>query len=178
MLSLGQTFPAYKLKGVTSIEPGADFGVFDNARDANKWKVFVFYPKDFTFGSPTELSGFGKLESDFADRDAQLYGVSTDSEFVHLAWRQSHADLKDLPYPLLSDIAGRLTESLGILEPEERVCHRAVYIVDPENTVRFAAIYDMSIGRSPEEVLRVLDAMQTGELCPCNWKKGEATLQV
>ena len=98
--------------------------------------------------------------------------------FVHLAWRQSHADLKDLPYPLLSDIAGRLSESLGILEPEERVCHRAVYIVDPENTVRFAAIYDMSIGRSPEEVLRVLDAMQTGELCPCNWKKGEATLQV
>lgn len=178
MLSLGQQFPSYDLKGVVSIADGADFEVFDRSRDSNKWKVFVFYPKDFTFVCPTELAGFGQMEGEFADRDAQLYGVSTDSEFVHLAWRKSHDDLRDLPYPLLSDIAGNLSEALGILEPTERVCNRAIYVVDPENVVRFAAIYDMNVGRSPEEVLRVLDALQTGELCPCNWKRGEETLQV
>ncbi|MEM7306969.1 MAG: peroxiredoxin [Planctomycetota bacterium] len=177
MLTLGQRFPDYRLKGVVSIDSDADFESFDNARDGDRWKIFVFYPKDFTFVCPTELAAFGKLTGDFADRDAALYGVSTDSEFVHLAWRRDHDDLRDLPYPLLSDTARRLSGALGVLEPEEEVCHRATYIVDPAGVVRFAAIYDPSVGRSADEVLRVLDALQTEELCPCNWQRGEETLK-
>ena len=178
MLALGQAFPDYRLKGVVSTEPGKEFETFDPARDAGKWRVFVFYPKDFTFVCPTELAKFGELERDFADRDAQLYGVSTDSEFVHLAWRKDHADLKALPYPLLSDTARRLSRALGVLEPEEEVCHRATFVVDPEGVIRYAAMNDPSVGRSADEVLRVLDALQTGELCPCNWQPGQETLKV
>ena len=178
MLSLGERFPDYSLKAVASAEPGAEFERVDPARDQGKWRVFVFYPKDFTFVCPTELAGFGKLEGQFRERGAQLYGVSTDSEFVHLAWRRDHADLRELPYPLLSDVAKRLSRELGILEPEEEVCHRATYVVDPDGVVRYAAIHDPSVGRSPEEVLRVLDALQTKELCPCNWQAGDDTLKV
>ena len=178
MLSLGQTFPDYSLKGVVSNDVATAFETFDDARDAGKWRVFVFYPKDFTFVCPTELAAFGKLEREFADRDAQLYGVSTDSEFVHLAWRKDHDDLRDLPYPLLADTARRLSGALGVLEPEEEVCHRATYVVDPEGVIRYAAMHDPSVGRSADEVLRVVDALQTGELCPCNWQKGDETLQV
>ena len=177
MLSLGQTFPEYALKGVESAA-SLDFETFTPERDAGRWRVFVFYPKDFTFVCPTELAGFGKLAKDFDERGASLYGVSTDSEFVHLAWRQNDPILKDLPYPLLSDIARRLSRALGIPEPTEEVCHRATYIVDPEGVIRYAAMNDPSVGRSPQEVLRVLDALQTGELCACDWKPGDDTLKV
>jgi alkyl hydroperoxide reductase subunit AhpC len=92
-------------------------------------------------------------------------------------WRKDHPDLRDLPFPLLADVSRRFSESLGILEPEEKVCQRATFVVDPEGVIRYAAMNDPSVGRSPAEVLRVLDALQTGELCPCNWKPGEKTLQ-
>jgi peroxiredoxin (alkyl hydroperoxide reductase subunit C) len=107
-----------------------------------------------------------------------VIGGSTDSEFVHLAWRKDHADLRTLPFPLLSDIARELSEALGILDPREKVCGRATFIVDPEGVIRYASMHDDSVGRNPEEILRVLDALQTGELCPCNWKRGEETLAV
>jgi lipoyl-dependent peroxiredoxin subunit C len=97
---------------------------------------------------------------------------------VHHAWRNNHADLKDLPFPMLADIKRELTEQLGILDPAAGVAQRATFIVDPENIIRFVYVTDLSVGRSPSEVLRVLDALQTDELCPCNWQKGEATLTV
>ena len=117
------------------------------------------------------------LDKQFRDRDAQLYGVSTDSEFVHLAWRKSHEDLRNLPFPMLSDLKRELVTALGVLDPEAGVAQRATFIVDPQGIVRFVYVTDLSVGRSPEEVLRVLDALQTDELCPCNWQKGEDTLQ-
>ena len=141
-------------------------------------KVFFSYPKDFTFVCPTELKGFGDLLDEFADRDAELFAISTDSEFVHLAWRQSHDDLRDLPYPMLSDLRRDLSEALGILDPDEKVCRRATFLVDPKGVIRHVSVNDGSVGRNPKEVLRVLDALQTDELCPCNWQRGEDTLEV
>ena len=127
---------------------------------------------------PTEIAAFGKLNSEFADRDTQVLGGSTDSEFVHVAWRTHHADLKDLPFPMLSDIKRDLCEQLGILDLSAGVAQLASFFVDPENVIRFVYVTDLSVGRNPQEVLRVLDALQTDELCPCNWQKGEEALKV
>jgi len=107
-----------------------------------------------------------------------VLGGSVDSEFVHLAWRDNHEDLRDLPFPMLADVKRDLTEQLGILDPEAGVAQRATFIVDPEGIIRFVYVTDLSVGRNPQEVLRVLDALQTDELCPCNWQKGEETLTV
>lgn len=178
MLTVGQRFPSYKLNGVVSTDPKTAFQEFSSEQMDGKWQVIFFWPKDFTFVCPTEIASFDKLTDAFADRDAQLMGASTDSDFVHLAWRQSHDDLKGLKLPMLSDIRKDLARELGILEPSEEVALRATYIIDPHGIIRYASVNDMSVGRNPQEVLRVLDALQTDELCPCNWEKGQDTLQV
>ena len=103
--------------------------------------------------------------------------VSTDSEFVHLAWRRSHADLKDLPFPMLADTKRELSSALGILHKQDGVPLRATFIVDPTGVIRWVSVNDLSVGRNVDEVLRTLDALQTDELCPCNWKAGEETLK-
>lgn len=177
MLKVGDRFPAYALKAVDATTTPDTFADATNATLAGKWGVYVFWPKDFTFVCPTEIVGFDGLNGEFEDRDAQLIGVSTDSEFVHLAWRQSREDLAKVAYPWLADIKKELTVACGVLEENEGVALRATFIVDPEGIIRYAAVNDLSVGRSPDEVLRILDALQTDELCPCNWQKGEATLQ-
>ena len=177
MLTVGDTFPSFALKAVVSTDPKSAFTEITEQSNAGKWKVVFAWPKDFTFVCPTEIAAFGKLNGEFADRDAVIYGVSTDSEFVHLAWRQNHADLKELPFPMLADIKRELSAALGILDKAEGVCLRATFIVDPEGVIRFVSVNDLSVGRNPQEVLRVLDALQTDELCPCNWQKGDAVLK-
>ena len=178
MLGVGEQFPDFNLKAVVSNNKDNAFKTITNEDYSGKWKIFFFWPKDFTFVCPTEIAAFGKLNKEFHDRDAQLLGGSIDSEFVHLAWRNNHPDLKDLPYPMLSDIKRDLSSTLGILDEKEGVTQLATYIVDPQNVIRFAYVTDLSVGRNPQEVLRVLDALQTDELCPCNWQKGQETLQV
>ena len=177
MLTIGDKFPAFDLKAVVATDPKQAFTRITDRANDGKWKVVFFWPKDFTFVCPTEIAAFGRLNGDFADRDAVIYGVSTDSEFVHLAWRQNHVDLKELPFAMLADIKRELSAALGILDKEEGVCLRATFIVDPEGVIRFVSVNDLSVGRNPQEVLRVLDALQTDELCPCNWQKGEAVLK-
>ena len=176
MLGVGEQFPNYSLTAVVSLEKGKEFTTITNESYAGMWKVYFFWPKDFTFVCPTEIAGFGKHDKEFKDRDTQLLGCSIDSEFVHLAWRNNHADLKNLPYPMISDIKRDLTSELGILDPVAGVAQRAAYIVDPQGVIRFAYVTDLSVGREPKEVLRVLDALQTDELCPCGWQKGEEVL--
>ena len=176
MLTVGDKFPTFSLKATVSTEPGEEFQVIDNTTYAGKWLVVFFWPKDFTFVCPTEIAAFGDLNQAFADRDTQLLGGSTDSEYVHLAWRLQHPALKQLPFPMLSDIKRELGATLGILDREEGVALRATFVVDPEGVIRFVSVNDLQVGRNPDEVLRVLDALQTDELCPCNWKKGEPTL--
>jgi peroxiredoxin (alkyl hydroperoxide reductase subunit C) len=177
MLTIGDKFPAFDLKAVVSTDPKTAFAQVTDRSDKGKWKIVFFWPKDFTFVCPTEIAAFGKLNGDFNDRDAVVYGVSTDSEFVHLAWRQNHADLKSLPFAMLADIKRELSTALGVLDKQEGVALRATFIVDPEGVIRFVSVNDLSVGRNPAEVLRVLDALQTDELCPCNWQKGEEVLK-
>jgi alkyl hydroperoxide reductase subunit AhpC len=176
MLTIGDQFPSFTAKAVVSLDPGHEFATLSNTSFDGKWQVYFFWPKDFTFVCPTEIAGFGKLNGEFSDRDAQLLGVSTDSEYVHLAWRNQHPDLRDLPFPMIADVKRELTSALGVLDRREGVALRATFIVDPQGAIRFASVNDLSVGRNPAEVLRVLDALQTEELCPCNWHKGEATL--
>ncbi|MFZ0707319.1 MAG: peroxiredoxin [Candidatus Korobacteraceae bacterium] len=178
MLGVGEKFPDFKVTATMSLEKGKEFKEITNQDYAGKWKVYFFWPKDFTFVCPTEIAAFGKLNKEFVDRDAQILGGSTDSEFVHHAWRTHHEDLKTLPFPMLADIKRELTGQLGIIDENAGVAQRATYIVDPEGVIRFAYVTDLSVGRNPQEVLRVLDALQTDELCPCNWQKGEETLHV
>jgi peroxiredoxin (alkyl hydroperoxide reductase subunit C) len=177
MLGVGQKFPSFSVQATVSLEKGKTFATISDEDYQDKWKVYFFWPKDFTFVCPTEIAAFGKLNKDFTDRDAQVLGGSTDSEFVHLAWRQNHPDLKTLPFPMLADIKRELCAALGILDPKEGVAQRATFVVDPQNVIRFVSVNDLSVGRNPQEVLRVLDALQTDELCPCNWHKGEEVLK-
>lgn len=176
MLGVGHKFPAFSPQATVSTDKGKAFQTISEQR--LHWEVEgLFWPKDFTFVCPTEIAAFGKLNGEFRDRDAQLLGGSTDSEFVHLAWRQNHEDLKNLPFPMLADIKRDLCTSLGILDPQEGVAQRATFVVDPHNVIRFVSVNDLSVGRNPHEVLRVLDALQTDELCPCNWHKGQEVLK-
>ncbi len=175
MLTVGDLFPAFHSKACNGLTSD-DIIEIDNSTYKGKWTFFLFYPKDFTFVCPTELVEFGKRNGDFKDRDVQLIGGSTDNEFSHLAWRQSHADLKNLPYPLIA--AQKLAGDLGILDPKENVCLRASFLVDQHGVIQWATVNNLSVGRSVEEALRVVDAVQSDELCPCNWKKGDATLKV
>ena len=177
MSGIGRRFPEFTLTGVVSNDVKNAFQTFSHESFPGKWKVVFFWPKDFTFVCPTEIAAFGKLDKEFRARDAQLLGVSIDSEFVHLAWRREKDELRALPFPMLADIKRELASSLGILDPEAGVAQRATFIVDPQGVIRFVYVTDLNVGRSPEEVLRVLDALQTDELCPCNWQKGEDTLK-
>jgi lipoyl-dependent peroxiredoxin subunit C len=178
VLSIGSQFPSFKKKAVVSIEKGKEFTELTNeaASKDGKWMVMFWWPKDFTFVCPTEIAEFNKKATDFDDRDAVLIGASTDSEFVHAAWRRDHKDLRDLKFPMLADTSKSLAEELGILDNEEKIAYRATFIIDPQGIVRWVSVYDLSVGRNVQEVLRVLDALQTDELCPCNWKQGENTL--
>jgi alkyl hydroperoxide reductase subunit AhpC len=176
MLTVGEKFPNFSVTATVSRDKDKAFETITQDSYPGKWKVYFFWPKDFTFVCPTEIAAFGKLNREFADRDAQILGGSTDSEYVHLAWRNQHEDLRDLPFPMLADIKRDLTEQLGVLDINAGVAQRATFIVDPDNVIRFVYVTDLSVGRNPQEVLRVLDALQTDELCPCNWQKGEATI--
>ncbi|MCI5066671.1 peroxiredoxin, partial [bacterium] len=176
MLGVGDTFPEFDLVAVTSADPETGMTRVKSSDLEGKWKLFFFWPKDFTFVCPTEIVGFGELHEEFKDRDCHLIGASVDSEFVHLAWRKHEADLTESPFPWLSDIKRELSTALGILNTDEGVSVRAAFLVDEKNVIRFVTVTDFNVGRNPEEVLRVLDACQTDELCPCNWKKGEQTL--
>jgi alkyl hydroperoxide reductase subunit AhpC len=178
MLGIGKTFPQFNVKAVVSEDLKTAFQDVSNETYRGKWLVVFFYPKDFTFVCPTEIKGFADLNKDFKDRDAQLLTASTDSEFVHLAWRQQKEELRGLPFPMLSDIKRELSASLGILDEKEGVALRATFIVDPDGIIRYVSVNDLNVGRNPKEVLRVLDALQTDELCPCNWEKGQSTIKV
>ncbi len=131
MLTVGDKLPAFNVTGVVSLEKGKEFKEINQDSYKGQWLVLFFWPKDFTFICPTEIAEFGKRNKDFHDRDAQVLGVSTDSEYVHHAWRTHHPDLKNLPFPMLADIKRELSTSLGVLHKDAGVALRATFIVDP-----------------------------------------------
>ena len=181
MLTVGDAFPKFALKAVKGgpdgLKMSSAFTDITSDSDAGRWKLVFFWPKDFTFVCPTEIVAFGRLAGAFADRDAVIYGVSTDSEFVHMNWRLHHDDLRGLPIAMLADIRRELSAACGILDRAEGVALRATFLVDPQGVIRFASVNDLSVGRNPDEVLRVHDAQQSDEHCPCNWNKGEDFLR-
>ncbi|WP_028311389.1 peroxiredoxin [Derxia gummosa] len=182
MKTIGDKLEAFK---VTGVKPGFNhheengvsaFEEITEASFAGKWKIIYFYPKDFTFVCPTEIVGFNKLAKDFEDRDAVLLGGSTDNEFCKLAWRREHKDLDKLGHWQFADVTGSLVDQLGVREKSAGVALRATFIVDPDNTIQHVSVNSLNVGRSPEEILRLLDGLQTDELCPCNRGVGGATL--
>ncbi|HAU29284.1 MAG TPA: alkyl hydroperoxide reductase [Rhodospirillaceae bacterium] len=176
MLTVGDKFPAFSLKAVVSREPGGEFTTITNETHAGKWLIVFFWPKDFTFVCPTEIASFGEKMQECENGNTQILGVSTDSEYVHLAWRTHDPNLADLPFPMLSDIKHELSATLGILDKDEGVALRATFIVDPKGIIRHVSVNDLETGRNTDEVMRLLEALQTGKLTPCNWKPGTATL--
>ena len=177
MKTVGDKLEAF---AVTGVNPGSDqFFDITQTSFAGKWKVIVYYPKDFTFVCPTEIVAYDKLNKDFADRDAVLLIGSTDNEFCKLAWQASHEDLRKIRHIQFADTArheNSLIDQLGVFYQAAGAALRATFIMDPDNVIQHVTVNNLNVGRSPEETLRVLDALQTGELCACNRTIGGETL--
>ena len=176
MLTVGDRFPALKVP-VQQGDALPAGETLDLAETGGKWKILFYWPKDFTFVCPTEIVGYGELARDFADRDALLIGASTDTDFVHHAWRKADPRLAACDFPWIADNKKELAEALGILDREAGVAYRATFIVDPDNIIQHVTVNGLNVGRNPAETLRVLDALQTDELCPCNRSVGGETLK-
>ena len=177
MKTVGDKVTAF---AVTGVNPGKDdfFTITDKSFEG-KWKVIVYYPKDFTFVCPTEIVAYDKLANDFKDRDAVLLTGSTDNEFCKLAWQKAHPDLAKISHIQFADTARdefSLIEQLGVFYAPAGAALRATFIIDPDNVIQHVTVNNLNVGRSPEETLRVLDALQTGELCACNRAIGGETL--
>jgi len=182
MLGIGDKLPSFKITGV---KPGFNHheengvSAFEELTERSfpgKWKIIFFYPKDFTFVCPTEIAEFARLAPEFADRDAVVLGGSTDNEFVKLAWRRDHKDLNKLPIWSFADTNGSLVDGLGVRSPDG-VAYRYTFVVDPDNVIQHGYATNLNVGRAPKDTLRVLDALQTDELCPCNREVGGETLK-
>jgi peroxiredoxin (alkyl hydroperoxide reductase subunit C) len=183
MLTIGDKFPNFNLVASSDLpfeqlNMSNAFTTINESAYPNMWKLIFFYPKDFTFVCPTEIIAFANLFDEFKKRNTQILGCSVDSEFVHWAWRKYKQELRQLPFPLLSDIKRELSAELGILCPNSGVAQRALFIIDPKRIIRFVMVTDSNVGRSPEETLRVLDALQTGELCQCGWIRGSKAIDL
>lgn len=182
MAIIGTHLPAFQVVGVKPGFNAADengesaFETLTEASFPGQWKVIFFYPKDFTFVCPTEIAEFARLAPEFADRNAVVLGGSTDKEFCKLAWRRAHPDLNRLAIWQFADLAGSLVDALGI-RSTEGVAYRYTFVVDPQNIIQHVYATNLNVGRNPRDTLRVLDALQTDELCPCNREVGGSTLQ-
>ena len=177
MLTVGDKLPGLTVpvqQGTDKLPAGETINL---AETDGKWKILFYWPKDFTFVCPTEIVGYGELKKDFEDRDAVLIGASTDTAHVHFAWRRSDEQLAKADFPWIADNKKELASALGILDAAEGVAYRATFIVDPDNVIQHVTVNGLNVGRNPQEVLRVLDALQTDELCPCNWEKGKDVLK-
>ena len=168
-VQVGQPAPDFALKGVVD----GDFVDVKLSDYRGKWVVLFFYPLDFTFVCPTEIQGFAKHNAEFEELGAQVLGASVDSEHSHKAGIER--DFGSLPFPLLSDIRREATDAYGVLLPDG-IALRGTFIVDPEGTLKYAVVHSNNVGRNTDETLRVLQALQTGELCPVDWRPGQATL--
>jgi lipoyl-dependent peroxiredoxin subunit C len=177
-VSVGQPAPNFNVKAYDRTKNGTDkeFTTVTLNDFKGKWVCLFFYPLDFTFVCPTELVAFNKMLGEFADRNCVVLTASTDSEFSHKGWCESHNDLKGMRYLMLADTTHTLARAFGVLKEDAGIAYRGIFLIDPNGIVRWLAVHDLPVGRNVEEVLRVLDALQTDKLCPCNWQKGEETI--
>jgi lipoyl-dependent peroxiredoxin subunit C len=191
MKTVGDKIERFAVTGVKPGQPEDAFFTIDEQTFAvewkDKWKVIAYYPKDFTFVCPTEIVAYDKLFQDFEDRDAVLLTGSTDNEFCKVAWQMAHEDLKKIKHIQFADTQREyfngeeyvnlsLAEQLGIIYGPAGAALRATFIVDPKGVIQHVTVNNLDVGRSADETLRVLDALQTGELCACNRTIGGETL--
>jgi alkyl hydroperoxide reductase subunit AhpC len=175
MLKLNQPAPAFK-------QPAYQKGIKDDFTEISledykgKWVVLFFYPRDFTFVCPTEIQGFAKHEKAFADVNTQILAASTDSVNSHKAWFER--DLKEVDFPIIADPTQELSRSYMVFNEELGEAERGLFIIDPEGNLRYLLVSDDNVGRSVEETLRVVKALQTGGKCPIDWQPGEANIKV
>lgn len=182
MKSIDDKLDAFRIIGV---KPGFNHAeengvsAFEDITESSfpgKWKVIYFYPKDFTYVCPTEITGFDQLANEFEQRNAILMGGSTDNEHVKLAWRRENNELNKLNHYQFSDTAGALIDQLGVRDKLEGTARRATFIIDPENIIQHVSVNNDLVGRNPHETLRILDALLTEQMCACNRKLGGDTL--
>jgi len=176
---VGQPAPDFDLPSTKNLETLAE-----NVRLSDykgKWLILLFYPLDFTFVCPTELTAFSDRIDEINGLGAEIIGISTDSVFSHRAWLKTPREqngIEGLKFPLASDVGGRLAAKYNILVEDKMVALRGLFIIDPEGILRYSVIHDLNIGRSVDETLRVLQALQTGGLCGADWRPGQETLKV
>jgi alkyl hydroperoxide reductase subunit AhpC len=168
-IKINQPAPNFKLKGVCA----GHEGIWDLSEMREKWTILFFYPADFTDVCPTEVKGFQKMLKEFEARNCQVLGCSTDSHHTHRAWAES---LGGIDYPLLADIHHTTSIDYNVFVEEEAVSLRGTFIINPEGDLKYYQVSDNTIGRNVEEILRVVDALQSGKLCPVNWKRGDQTI--
>lgn len=166
--------PAPEFEGLQSYHKG-EFHKSSLSDYKGKWLVLFFYPRDFTFICPTEIEEFGRLYPEFQKMNCEVLGASTDSEHVHKAWYETDARLKNVSYPIIADTTQELADMYGVLD-HDGSAQRGTFIIDPEGTLKFMLVSADSVGRNIPEMLRVVEALQTGERCPANWEHGKDTL--
>jgi alkyl hydroperoxide reductase subunit AhpC len=175
MLTVGDRLPHFRLQACVSRDAGAEFAEIAQDAYPGKWLVLFAWPLDFTFVCPTEIAEFGKRAATSASATRRCSACrATRVRAPRLA--QQHPDLKNLPFPMLADVKRELSQALGILHKQEGIPLRATFIVDPEGVIRTCRCTTSTSAATVDEVLRTLDALQTDELCPCNWKPGQPTL--
>ena len=169
---VGSIAPSFSLDAVVNQE----FRKVSLSDYRGKWVVLFFYPGDFTFVCPTEIKGFNKSLAEFKAANTEVLAASVDSRFSHLAWIKSGA-LDKLEYPLLSDFSKQTARAYGVLNEENSTARRGLFIIDPDGVIQYRIVHSDKVGRSVDETLRVLKALQTEELCPINWKPGDKTIK-
>lgn len=176
---VGQAAPVFDMPSTKNVEKLNENVKLSDYR--GKWLVLLFYPLDFTFVCPTELTTFSDRYEDFLGIGADVIGVSTDSVHSHRAWLKTPRDkggVEGLTYPLASDITKQVARDYGVLIEEKGIALRGLFVIDPEGVLRYAVVHDLNVGRSAEETLRVIQALQTGGLCQAEWRPGQETLKV
>ncbi|MDQ3917286.1 MAG: peroxiredoxin [Acidobacteriota bacterium] len=176
---VGQAAPVFDMPSTKNVEKlNENVRLYDYR---GKWLVLLFYPLDFTFVCPTELTTFSDRYEDFLGIGADVIGVSTDSVHSHRAWLKTPRDkggVEGLKYPLASDITKQVARDYGVLIEDKGIALRGLFVIDPEGVLRYAVVHDLNVGRSADETLRVIQALQTGGLCQAEWRPGQETLKV
>ncbi|MBX5468021.1 MAG: peroxiredoxin [Firmicutes bacterium] len=177
MALVGQKAPEFEMPAIL---PSGEMGTVRCRDYRGRWLVFFFYPHDFTFVCPTEITAFSDAWRDFQAEGADIVGVSTDSPHVHRAWiktDRAHGGLGPLRYPLASDWTHRVSRDYQVYYPDEGAAYRGLFLINPDGVVEYEVVHNLNVGRSVDEVLRVLKALKAGGLCPVNWHPGQALLE-
>lgn len=175
---VGKQAPRFTMDAVLADKSFGKVSLEENMKQ-DKWTVLFFYPMDFTFVCPTEITAMSDRFDEFEDLDTEIIAVSTDTIHTHLAWintARENNGLGELKYPLAADTNHQISREYGVLIEEEGIALRGLFIVNPEGEMQYQTVFHNNIGRDVDETLRVLQALQTGGLCPANWRPGQKTL--